>query len=218
MSAQPLSARQRAEVAVRRNPTAASEFQSRLSAAIERLVDEGSTYAELSVDRLVTEAGVSRSTFYKYFGDKTGLLSSLVGAVQDDFLSAANSWLEMPSGAPRSDYRASFETIFDAYRAHRVVMRCIVEQATQVPAMSTHFGAMMRSFVHAVEQHIERGQKAGAITNTQPANELATWLTWMFEYGQMQLIGPADDRSVQRLTAAVTDIVWKTLYSGTSDG
>lgn len=213
MSGQSAIARRRAELVARRNPTAAAEFQRRLSDAIERLIDDGSTYAELSVDRLVTEADIGRSTFYKYFGDKTGLLSSLVTAVQDDFLGAANAWLDMTAGGSKSDYESSFGVIFRAYRAHRVVMRCIVEQAPQDPVISSHFRDMMENFVHAIQQHVERGQQAGVITNMQPAAQLAIWLTWMFEYGQMQLIGPADDRAVEHYTAAVTDIVWKTLYS-----
>lgn len=203
---------------MRQNPTAAAEFRRRLSDAIERLIDDGSTYAELSVDRLVSEADIGRSTFYKYFGDKTGLLSSLVDAIQDDFLRAANAWLDMTAGGTKSDYEASFGKIFSAYRAHRVVMRCIVEQAPQDPLIGNHFRLMMDTFVHAIEQHVARGQRAGVITNTHPADQLAIWLTWMFEYGQMQLIGPADDPGVRSYTSAVTDIVWKTLYSEMPDG
>lgn len=214
--AQPLTARQRAEVVARQNPSATAEFQRRLSDAIERLIDDGSTYAELSVERLVNEADIGRSTFYKYFGDKTGLLSSLVSSVQDEFLRAANVWLDMTAGGSKSDYESSFGVIFSAYRAHRVVMRCIVEQAPQDPRIGNHFRDMMEAFVHAIQQHVIIGQRAGVITNTQPADQLAIWLTWMFEYGQMQLIGPADDRAVAEYTAAVTDIVWKTLYSETS--
>lgn len=198
---------------MRQNPASATEFRRRLSDAIERLVDDGSTYAELSVDRLVNEADIGRSTFYKYFGDKTGLLSSLVDAVQNDFLRAANSWLAMTAGGAKSDYEESFGVIFSAYRAHRVVMRCIVEQAPQDPVIGNHFRDMMQVFVHAIQHHVERGQQAGVITNTQPAEQLAVWLTWMFEYGQMQLIGPADRPALQKYTTTVTDIVWKTLYS-----
>lgn len=174
---------------------------------------DGSTYAELSVDRLVTEADIGRSTFYKYFGDKTGLLSSLVDAVRDDFMHAANAWLAMTAGGAKSDYEHSFEVIFSAYRAHRVVMRCIVEQAPQDPVIGDHFRDMMDAFVHAIRHHVESGQQAGVITNTQPAEQLAVWLTWMFEYGQMQLIGPADGSALREYTATITDIVWKTLYS-----
>src|SRR5215212_1532878 len=57
VSVQIPDSRHRTQLAVRRNPTAAREFQRKLGDAIERLVDDGTTYAELSVDRLVEEAG-----------------------------------------------------------------------------------------------------------------------------------------------------------------
>lgn len=198
---------------VRRNQTAAAEFQQRLAAAIERLVGEGSSYAELSVERLVNEAGIARSTFYKYFGDKSGLLLSLVDAVRDDFLGAANAWLEMTAGAAKSDYEAAFAVIFRAYRSHRVVMRCIVEQANQDPVIRQHFTSMMASFVAAIEEHVRLGQQSGVITSDHSPQDLALWLTWMFEYGQLQFIGPAAERELKKYTAAITDIVWRALYS-----
>jgi TetR/AcrR family transcriptional regulator, ethionamide resistance regulator len=202
---------------VRRNPTAAAEFQRRLADAIERLVDDETSYGELSVEQLVNEAGVARSTFYKYFGDKSGLLSSLVVAVRDDFLQAADAWLTMTAGGPQSEYEQSFRIIFEAYRTHRVVMRCIVEQSTQDAVIGAHFQQMMAVFIAAVEQHICKGQQAGVIAESRSASHLAVWLTWMLEFGQMKLIAPADERTVKKYTSAVTDIVWKTLYADVSD-
>lgn len=210
---QPEGSRHRAELVVRRNPTAAAEFQRRLADAIERLVDEDTSYGELSVDQLVNEAGVARSTFYKYFGDKSGLLSSLAVAVRDDFLQAADAWLAMTAGGTRAEYEQSFRIIFEAYRTHRVVMRCIVEQSTQDAVIGAHFREMMDVFVGAVEQHILKGQRAGVVVESRSASHLAVWLTWMLENGQMRLIAPADDRAVEKYTSAATDIVWKTLYA-----
>lgn len=204
-------------MAVRRNPTAAAEFQRRLADAIERLCDDDTSYGELSVDQLVNEAGVARSTFYKYFGDKSGLLSSLVLAVLDDFLQAADAWLAMTAGGDKAEYEQSFRIIFEAYRTHRVVMRCIVEQSTQDAVIGAQFQEMMTAFVAAVEQHIQQGQEAGVIVESRSAKDLAVWLTWMLEFGQMKLIGPADERAVRKYTTAVTDIVWKTLYADAGD-
>jgi len=213
---QPEGSRHRAAMVVRRNPTAAAEFQRRLADAIERLIDDDTSYGELSVDQLANEAGVARSTFYKYFGDKSGLLSSLAVAVRDDFLQAADAWLTMTAGGARAEYEQSFRIIFEAYRTHRVVMRCIVEQSTQDAVIGAHFQQMMAAFVAAVEEHIRKGQQAGVIVESRSASHLAVWLTWMLEYGQMKLIAAADERAVKKYTGAVTDIVWKTLYADAS--
>ena len=40
----------------------------------ERLLAEGSVFSEMSVEQLITEADIARSTFYVYFEDKGALM------------------------------------------------------------------------------------------------------------------------------------------------
>lgn len=60
--------------------------------ATERLMADGASFTELSVDRLATEAGISRASFYVYFEDKGDLLRRLTGQVFDDLAAAAERW------------------------------------------------------------------------------------------------------------------------------
>ena len=46
------------------------QIERRLLDATERLMADGASFTELSVDRLATEAGISRASFYIYFEDK----------------------------------------------------------------------------------------------------------------------------------------------------
>jgi AcrR family transcriptional regulator len=41
---------------------------AKLIPALERLLDRGHTFTEISVAALMNEAGMSRRTFYMYFG------------------------------------------------------------------------------------------------------------------------------------------------------
>ncbi|MGA3253246.1 MAG: TetR family transcriptional regulator, partial [Mycobacterium sp.] len=43
------------------------QLERRLLDATERLMSEGASFTEISVDRLSTEAGISRASFYIYF-------------------------------------------------------------------------------------------------------------------------------------------------------
>ena len=45
------------------------QMERRLLDATERLMGEGASFTELSVERLSTEAGISRASFYIYFED-----------------------------------------------------------------------------------------------------------------------------------------------------
>jgi len=55
------------------------EIERQLLDATERLMAAGASFTELSVDRLATEAGISRASFYIYFEDKGYLLRRLTG-------------------------------------------------------------------------------------------------------------------------------------------
>ena len=59
-------------------------MERRLLDATERLMRDGASFTELSVDRLSTEAGISRASFYIYFEDKGHLLRRLAGQVFAD--------------------------------------------------------------------------------------------------------------------------------------
>lgn len=189
----------------------------RLFAAVERLVEEGDSYANLSVDRLTEEAGTSRSTFYKYFGDKSGLLLALSEAIQVDFLAAARAWFDLPPRATKQQYADAFATIFRTYRVHRSTMGLIVEGATYDPIMRVRFAQMMDVFIDAIATHVRAGQAVGVIAQGHDATQLSTWLTWMLEGGQFDHIGPAAEPEIPEHVTAVTEIVWKSLYSAISD-
>ena len=54
------------------------QIERRLLDATERLMRDGASFTELSVDRLSTEAAMSRASFYIYFEDKGHLLRRLI--------------------------------------------------------------------------------------------------------------------------------------------
>jgi hypothetical protein len=53
---------------------------------------------------------------------------------------------------------------FGTYRAHRVVMRSIVEASADDDEFRQRFEEMMTVFVSAIGGHIRRGQATGAVT------------------------------------------------------
>ncbi|MCW3011888.1 MAG: hypothetical protein JWO90_2292 [Solirubrobacterales bacterium] len=190
-----------------------AELVGRLFGAVERLVEDGESFGNLSVDRLVVEAGTSRSTFYKYFGDRSGLLLALSETVEADFLVAARAWLDLAPGAPKEEYRAAFATIFRTYRTHRSTMRLIVEGSTYDPDMRARFDQMMDGFTQAITAHVRASQALGRTPASHDAALLSTWLVWMLEGGQLEHIGPAAEEDVARHVTAVAEIVWKTLHA-----
>src|ERR1700753_3382120 len=68
------------------------QMERRLLDATERLMSEGASFTELSVDRLGPEAGISRASFYIYFEDKAHLLRRLARQVMGDLAEDGQLW------------------------------------------------------------------------------------------------------------------------------
>src|SRR6516165_8477501 len=81
------------------------EIARRLFVIVERLLAEGFAFSEISVEQLITEAGIARSTFYVYFEDKGALLVELMDRATQEIGAAASDWFELPPTATRKDLR-----------------------------------------------------------------------------------------------------------------
>jgi AcrR family transcriptional regulator len=188
---------------------------AKLLDAVERLLESGESFTEISVERLVTEAGISRSTFYVYFEDKGTLLRALSADVITQLTGAARVWWELPPGAPREDVRRAMDGIVAAYRPHALLMGAVVDASSYDTGVRDEFGGMLDGIVGAVAEHIRHGQQQGSIRSGLDPQAVAGWLTWMTERGLYQLVRHADDKGIDRFADALTTIVWNTLYDGT---
>lgn len=65
-----------------------------IEAAYKLFIEKG--YASVSVDDIIRVSGGSKSSIYKYFGDKEGILRAVVGSLADDMLRRID--VEFPPG------------------------------------------------------------------------------------------------------------------------
>jgi AcrR family transcriptional regulator len=190
------------------------EIRDRLRTAAEELMSGEESYTELSVERIVKEAGISRATFYVYFEDKGDLLRALAEDFIERLLVAAASWWQLPAEATKADLRTAMRAIFDAYIPHKVVMAAVVEVASYDAGLRTLFGDLLEGTITKVAEHIDSGQKDGFVVADLDPQRTAAWLTWMAERGLYQLVATATPAASERLLDALTDITWNTLYAG----
>jgi AcrR family transcriptional regulator len=185
--------------------------------AVDRLLDNGESYTELSVERLVAEAGLSRSTFYVYFEDKGDLLRALAEDVIVEIGGAGRRWWDLPPDATKDDVRNALREVFSTYRAHRAVLGAVVDTAAYDSGVRHQFGALVRGSITELAGHIRTGQQQGYVKGGLDPDRTAAWLTWMAERGLNQLVADASEKESELLVTALTDIVWNTLYEGTGN-
>jgi AcrR family transcriptional regulator len=190
------------------------EIRARLLAAVKSLLADGASFTELSVERLVSLAGVSRSTFYVYFEDKGELIRAWLTDVNSRLEVAAAQWWALDAGAEWDDLRAALDRVVTVYRPHATLMAAAFDASAYDAGVREQVETMMERNVAGLRKHIRDGQAAGTVDPRIPAGQTASWLTWMAERGLQQLVHGAGEDEIAGLVDGYTWIVWNTLYAG----
>ena len=204
-----------AETAQKHGQARRDELRAQVLSIVEKQLRSGATYADINVASVVAEAGISRSTFYAYFVDKSTLLRNWYAEFTQVILNAVQSWWSLDGTATKADVRAALEVIMDAYRAHPELIAATHEAIGTDHGVREAVDDAMRRYIDGLRAHIETGQAEGSIDPSLPAAETAYWLQWMAERGLHRMVRAESESSQARLAEAYASIVWNTLYAPT---
>ena len=196
-------------------PDRRDRVRDRLLAVVEKLLANGESFTEISIERMVQAAGMSRSTFYVYFQDKGDLLRAWFADIESEIAEAGAGWWEIDAQSTREDLRAALERVVMTYRPYAPLMAATFDAAAYDPGVREHTEAMMQANSAGLRKHIRQGQRAGFIDAALPAGETAEWLTWMAERAFHVLLQGLSPRELRPHIDAYTAIVWNTLYAPT---
>jgi AcrR family transcriptional regulator len=187
------------------------KMERRLLDATGRLMGDGASFTELSVDRLATEAGISRASFYVYFEDKGHLLRRLAVEVFDDLAVAARRWWSVAHPTSR-DVHNAMTGVIAAYRVHQSVLVALNEMSPYDPQVGQVYRDLMAGMAGQLVTTITAGQAAGLIRADLPAAPIADALSWMVERTLQQNLPNKPPDYDSELADAITEIVWGALY------
>ena len=187
-------------------------FERQLLDATDRLMADGASFTELSVDRLATEAGVSRAPVYLNFEANGPQLRGLTGPVFADLAAAADRWWSVSERRDPSDVRAAMSALVASYRHHQPLLVALNEMAAYDPLVGATYTGILNDIAARLAEVIEGGQRDGAIRSALPAAATASTLTWMVERTCQQNLPSRPASYDAELTDVLTEIVWATLY------
>jgi TetR/AcrR family transcriptional regulator, ethionamide resistance regulator len=189
-----------------------AQMERRLLDATERLMRDGASFTELSVDRLSNEAGISRASFYIYFEDKGHLLRRLAGQVFGDLADAAQRWWSVAGRRNPDDVRNAITNIIASYRRHQAVLVALNEMAAYDPLTAETYRDLLTGISQRLTHVIEDGQADGWIRAELPAATTASALTWMVERACQQNLPRNPPEYDSELAATLAEIIWGALY------
>lgn len=193
--------------------TRREEILDAIRDAVEGLAEEGLAFSELSVERIAAAAGLSRSSFYRYFADKSELLMSLAEALVTERNEAGLAIWAIPPTAPRATLDEAFAHFLRVCWEHRVIMRAVADaQAYDPTALALH-QTVFRDAVAAVSAHIQAGQAGGWVRADAHPELTAEWLVAMNDRGLGALVHVAEGE-LRQLAQSLSQVVWLVLYEG----
>lgn len=200
----------------RKPPTGRQERRERIERqlleATDRLMADGASFTELSVDRLATEAGISRASFYIYFEDKGHLLRRLAVQVFDDLSAAGERWWGVAAQRNPTDVLEAMTSIVANYRAHQPLLVALSEMAGYDPGVSATYADILNAIAGRVADVIAQGQRDGIIRASLAPDITSSALTWMVERSCQQNLPSRPASYDPELATTLADIVWATLY------
>ncbi|BDE15486.1 TetR family transcriptional regulator [Mycobacterium sp. 20KCMC460] len=188
-------------------------MESRLLAVLQRRLEEGQSLASITVDSLVAEAGVSRANFYIHFQDKVDLLEGWLLETRQVLFEVSNAWYSAAaSQLSQPRIHELLGEIFGVYRARMTLMRAMYETVLHDPTVREEFAEAFELHFVALTEHIRNGQRDGAIRPELDPRATAEWLICLVERVPMQIDRNAAPRELEGHTAAIAQIIYRTLY------
>jgi AcrR family transcriptional regulator len=170
--------------------------------ATEELLADGSSFADLNVERIATRAGISRTAFYFYFRDKRELLMRLTADVSEELYVVAERWFAGEDDDPADALRE----IGELYREHAALLRVIVEVSTYDEEVAAFWRGLVGRFVEATRVRLEAGG------TDLPPEATAFALVWMTERSFHQLTVQDEPIARAELVDALAEIWRRTVY------
>jgi AcrR family transcriptional regulator len=201
-----------------------TDLREAILAASAGLLAEKS-FGDLAVGDILTEAGVSRGSFYFYFDSKHDVLAELVRRAVAAGHAAAAPWLAgsgFPGGSgfpddPAAALRAGITAGAALWRASAPVLRAIVENWRTDPRLEALWTEQMQTFTDAAVAQISADPRARQRLAGQDIPALASALTWLGErlyYLAATGTPPFDDQDT--LVSTLLHIWTTALYPDTS--
>src|SRR5438552_10707250 len=202
------------EIDARRHEARKRELVERILPLVEELLEAAGGYVHLKVEDILQNAGLSRSTFYRYFKDKNELLLALSEpALREIRTAALRTWALGPD-VTFAQFEAELYRTMEAYRPHVALMNALVEVSTYDARVKELFGGFFAGLRAAIAAHIRLEQRRGLVRPGVDAAAAAGWITWMAERGMNQLVPSADAATRRALATSMATIVWHGVYHG----
>lgn len=186
--------------------------EDRLLGAMERLLSQGRTFSNLTVEDLVTEAQIGRATFYLRFKEKNALVASLLQRISDDIVVSSGSWFSGIGEPDPSTIHEGMRGIVQAFKRHQAILATVAEIApfdATVAELHRQMLLLLRKQSRQAVARIRRQHRAHPLAT----DALADLLTDMIELYLSRHLHDLSRTSLDKLAALLAHIGSSAIFS-----
>jgi AcrR family transcriptional regulator len=159
--------------------------------ATERLLQD-ETLDDLSVAQILTEANVSRATFYFYFASKDDAFVALLSDVMASMVPRFEAIMADVERRRSPQLREDIADWLSVDSPHRAMIRNAVEEWPRRAELRDVYLARQARLTDALARAIDEDRKAGVALESIPSAQLAAGWIWTMERAWYQAVGGAD--------------------------
>lgn len=200
--------RTRAKYARGERPT----IEARLLGAMERLLEKGNRFASVSVEQLMEEAGMTRSSFYLHFRDRGELVSRLMQQVASELAESTGTWLANAESAHRSDMEKALVGMVQSYKKHQAILAAINDVAPHDENVATLYQDMVESLCLQARSSLKTVKRAGR-SRPGATDDVADIMVWMVTMYCARFVGQRNGPDLKRLTKSLGYICGSVAFS-----
>jgi len=175
------------------------ESRRRIVAAATELFRRRS-YADLSVDAVMRQAGIGRTIFYRHFDDLADLLLRVSREAVLELFAAQRRFVDARPGDATDAVRRSLEAAVEVYLRHGPLLRAVAEAAAGDEQIAAEYAQMRDRFSEFAEHALRdvAGVQAANLAETARALNLMNEIYLTDSFGREPRVSP--DTAVGALT------------------
>lgn len=189
-----------------------AEFEQRVLHAVEDLLADGTPFTEIAVQKIAAASGSARSTFYRYFPDKSSLLIRMAELATADLFAAAEEWWSSSHDDAQAGTVRAMRAMITGFRQHRYLLLALNELAAYDREVKRYWLTRVALFMDMVRTRLETDRAAGKVNPAVDPEATAIVLTSMVERAITVTFGAATGVEDDAMAEALGRAIWLTVY------
>ncbi|GAC49519.1 TetR/AcrR family transcriptional regulator [Gordonia aichiensis] len=190
--------------------------RARILESVETVLESGVRYADVPVERILTSANVSRSTFYQWFDDKGDLIENAAEPFFTAFWAVSDTWWMRTQPLGPDDLADIITRMFELGRKHGPVWRAFLETVDVDSRLRAEFDGFLKVYTAKMAERLRRDQQEGLAPADMDPEQTARFITVTTRGSLLDLINAPEEFDAQ-FAEALADGFWAAMY-GTLPG